>query len=721
MERPPRIFISNARSDGEAFARALRQKLEQEGFSLWQDRTHAEGGRDWWDQIDEALNVVEYMVLVLTPAAVRSEIVVKEWRLARRRGVCVIPVYGVPEQELDLGPLPRWMRETHVVSTGIPEQWSRLVRTLQGPCKTPRVPFMAPDLPPDFVARPGEFEQLVTNLLGPRQAQPVAITAALWGAGGYGKTTLAAALCHDERIQEEFHDGILWVTLGRESGDLVSKVADLIETLSGERPGFRDVSAAAAHLAELLADRDLLLVLDDVWRAGDAEPFLRGGRRTVRLLTTRTGEALPPDCRAVPLDAMESAEALRLLGSGLRCDDGRLQALAAPLGGWPLLLKLVNGALRRRVQLGRPVEQALAYAEQVLDQRGLTAFDARNAQHRNQAVEISVGLSLELLSPDENARFAELAIFPEDVDVPLEAVAELWKATAGWNELDTEDLCVRLYDLSLLARLDLAERTLRLHDVMRGYLHGKHQERLLAWNRRFLEAARPANGWFELPHENRYLWRRLAWHLRGAGYEEELRELLTEFRWLEAKLKVAGPVELVADYGLVAGDEPMRRLAAALRLASHVLARRPEQLAAQLLGRLARPVPEAIDALLRQAENWRGRPWLRPRKATLAVAGGPLLAILEGHRGCIWAVAVTADGRRAVSGSRDQTLKFWDLETGRELATLRGHSSSVTAVAVTADGRRAVSGSWDQTLKLWDLDTSQELATLGGHSDSVWA
>jgi len=67
------------------------------------------------------------------------------------------------------------------------------------------------------------------------------------GAGGYGKTTLAKALCHDEAIQEAFDDGILWVTLGESPGDLTGKVEDLIYTLSGERPGFSNAQAASAH------------------------------------------------------------------------------------------------------------------------------------------------------------------------------------------------------------------------------------------------------------------------------------------------------------------------------------------------------------------------------------------------------------------------------------------------------------------------------------------
>ena len=692
----PRIFLSYARSDGEAFARALRQRLESEGFSLWQDRTQMEGGKDWWEQIDAALRVVEYMVLVLTPAAVRSDIVVREWRLARQRGVCVIPVFGVGENELDLAPLPRWMREAHVVSTEIPEQWTRLVRTLQGPCQVRRVPFMAPDLPKDFVPRPGEFDQLIQALLEPRRARPVAITAALKGAGGFGKTTLAAALCHDARIEEEFHDGILWVTLGREPADLVAKVTDLIETLSGERPGFRDLEAASDWLAEELGERDLLLVIDDVWRASDAKPFLEGGRRTVRLLTTRDGRTLPPGARRVAVDAMARGEAVALLGWGLPAAElaarqARLEALAARLGEWPLLLKLANAALRRRIERGEPLADALTYAERVLEERGLTGFDARNPEDRHQAAALTLDLSLAELTAGEPARFRELAIFPEDVAIPIAAVARLWKATGGLSELDAEELLERLFDLSLLARLDLARRELLLHDVVRGILRGRARGELAGWNARFLDTQRPAGGWAALGRGEAYLWEHLAWHLAEAGRREELRALLLSLEWLEAKLKAAGPAALLADFRYLAGDKELKRLEGALRLASHVLARRPEELAAQLLGRLARPASPGIEALLEQAAAWRGRPWLRPRRATLTPPGGALIRTLAGHSGPVQAVAVTPDGRRAVSGSDDATLRLWDLESGRELACFTG-DGPMPCCAIAPDGVRLVAG-----------------------------
>lgn len=65
----PRIFVSYARSDGEGFARDLRERLAAQGFSLWHDRQDMPGGRGWWRQITQAIEAVEYLVLVMTPAA----------------------------------------------------------------------------------------------------------------------------------------------------------------------------------------------------------------------------------------------------------------------------------------------------------------------------------------------------------------------------------------------------------------------------------------------------------------------------------------------------------------------------------------------------------------------------------------------------------------------------------------------------------------------------
>ena len=92
---------------------------------------------------------------------------------------------------------------------------------------------------------------------------------------------------------------------------------------------------------------------------------------------------------------------------------------------------------------------------------------------------------------------------------------------------------------------------------------------------------------------------------------------------------------------------------------------------------------------------------------------------LQGHRDWIHSIAVTPDGKRAVSASRDRTLKVWNLTTGEEVYTLTGHRDWVSAAAITPDGCSVVSASKDKTLKVWDLTTYEEVLTFLGHTHAV--
>ena len=467
---PKQIFISYSRKDGAGTAAKLRKDIEAQNLPVWQDIAAMEGGRHWASQIEAVLKTrnLEHFVLVVTPAALESPIVRWEIRLARQEGKTVSPVRG---QGLgDLNKLPHWLG--HVYDLDIPEQRAKLMSVLGGPSKQNRVPMMAPEPPADFVQRPHEFGALKAKLLNPR-GDAVAITAALRGAGGYGKTTLAKALAHDPDIGDAYFDGILWVELGEKPADLLSILSDLIETMTGERPGLENLNAAAAKLGEALGDRRILLIIDDAWREQDLRPFSHGGRNTTRLVTTRRDDILPLNAARQPVDAMRGGEALMLLAWGLPEDQAAaqskaLEALAARLGEWAQLLKLVNGFLRDRVAKARqPLDQAIAGVNKRLAEKGLDAFDAHDEAERNKAIAKTIGVSLYLLSEAEGARFGELAVFPEDVDVPIGVAVALWAKTGGLDEVDTEDLIVRLESVSLLLSLDLEQRTFRFHDTGR--------------------------------------------------------------------------------------------------------------------------------------------------------------------------------------------------------------------------------------------------------------
>lgn len=72
--------------------------------------------------------------------------------------------------------------------------------------------------------------------------------------------------------------------------------------------------------------------------------------------------------------------------------------------------------------------------------------------------------------------------------------------------------------------------------------------------------------------------------------------------------------------------------------------------------------------------------------------------------------AVSADGRTAVSGGDDRTVRVWDLTGIAAPRVLTGHDRYVSAVAISADGRIAVSSGDECTVRVWDLVGDRERA-----------
>ena len=91
-----------------------------------------------------------------------------------------------------------------------------------------------------------------------------------------------------------------------------------------------------------------------------------------------------------------------------------------------------------------------------------------------------------------------------------------------------------------------------------------------------------------------------------------------------------------------------------------------------------------------------------------------LLFTLKGHESFVNAVAVTTDGKWAISGGREKNLKVWDLSSRKEIFTLVGHADAVTSVATVGDNLISVSD--DNTLKVWDLLSRKVVASFMGDS-----
>jgi hypothetical protein len=340
---PPRVFISYSRADGRTFAEAFEHRLEEAGITSWRDLRDMEGD-DIRPQVLRAIEKVEHLVLIVSRHALESTWVEREWKQARLLGRKVSPVLA--DQTIKRGDLPPWIRRAEVFDVAEQERWRMLVRVLEGPGEVPRISFWSGDLPSSFVLRPVEYARLRGAILSASEGTGKGTTVGLVGAGGYGKTTLVSKLCRDEDVRFEFDDGILRVEIGKERDDTTSLIDDLIEQLTGKRPGFRGVHTASEHLAEVIGESRLLLVIDDVWREAQLRYFLRGGPNCVRLVTTRVPQVFQGSLHAlIDIDEMRADEALSLLSLGLpgaevRTAQHSLSALAKQLGYWAQLLDI---------------------------------------------------------------------------------------------------------------------------------------------------------------------------------------------------------------------------------------------------------------------------------------------------------------------------------------------------------------------------------------------
>jgi WD40 repeat protein len=592
--------------------------------------------------------------------------------------------------------------------------------------------WSVPPLRGDEVARPELSEALTAAVLSPDMSA-VGVAAGLVGAGGFGKTTLARMVAHDVRVRAEFSGGVVWLTIGEDAAgpELAGKLISAARLFDPDAAEVTDPLAAGAVLRQALAGRRVLLVVDDVWSPAQVQPFLAAGSdQVVRLFTSRQAGVLP-DVVTQRVDQMTDAQAHELLTAGLPTLPPALVAKGLRVSGrWPVLVSLIHGAVRDGVREGGDPAAALAEVVAALRVEGVTALDAGHPGERSAAVAATIEVSLARLNADEQARFRELAVFGEDVEIPGDVVARLWGQTGGWTGFQARRLCRRLFDLGLLTGYRRDPDRLLLHDVIRAYLRVHSREEWAGWDSAVVDGHRDllptAGSWADLPTEQGYLWSWLASHLWGAGRRDELEAVLSDPRWLIGKLEQVGPVGLQTDLEL--SQQPQARaLATVVRQNAHLLGALdpPGSLAATFASRLSDHA--GLDGLREQVLATIAGPHLRDLAPLPDLQHDAVVHVLTGHDSRVSALAVAPDESWLASAGDDMMVRIWDPHTGQTRHVLTGHTSPVSALATGPDGSWLVSaggdlyGDQDAAVRIWDPRAGQIRHALIGHTHQVSA
>jgi len=580
------------------------------------------------------------------------------------------------------------------------------------------VPFTRNEV---FVGRVEDLQRLHAALDAHTQAgiRPAGVT----GLGGIGKTQLAVEYAF--KHQADYPDGTFWINAAADWRAEFAEVGKYLDRTVAGQPQDVQIRAAADYLA---AHPNSLLIFDNVQDPQKLRlpltPYLIFADLPCRLLfTTRRhdlGGFNPVELNVLPLEP-----GLKLL---LR-HPSRQEALATDhpehaaavaiykmLGGLPLALEIAGAHLGKKPQLS-----VGAYRDELLHRGALAVVDDPRGGVREielgtrHAAAIAATLAEQWagLSADARWLLRVAAELPEAAAIPLARLgllAGLPEEGESFFDAALPDAARELFDASLLQ--DLAGDLVRLHPLVREFAAQQKEaddERVdLGW----LCGARLIAAYADPVLLER--------HCAGRGVDAVEQDILAALDLLGGE-----PVN-EAQPSVVRGvRQTATQLLRAVRLESHTLrgwnsTTNPLLFRQQWLKRTLQLGD--TDGSKRASMSLQSAPGPRLEVVwTTAQSVSALVRTLIGHRRGVNTVAVTPDGRYAVSGSYDETLRVWDLMSGECIRTLTGHGGSVGAVIVTADSRHALSGSDDGTLRVWNLADGRCALTLTGHSGPVLA
>ena len=328
-----------------------------------------------------------------------------------------------------------------------------------------------PSLPQNYVCRPKLLDELVQKMLSNKPDPSIlSVAAIITGPSGFGKTTLAKALCHNPQIMKSFQDGFIFVELGPKAINPVSSLNKLCSHLTGKKLELDSLESLVMELRQITGAyfHNLLVILDDVCEANDAVPYVKAFSNCSVVLTTQLdgiGQAVSAEIE-LKVSKMEMDESVALInGACIEKNDvsTAITGLAEDLHCWPLLLCLAKCHVDHfQKQQEAPTDGDISLTRKKLQEKNLNQ-PANEDQRKRTAVKACVDLSLEMAGDSLKEKLIMYVLFTGiGYSLSTAVVHLLWQI----SESDAEQVIQSLSSCGLIS-----VKTSRFKDTTNVVMH----------------------------------------------------------------------------------------------------------------------------------------------------------------------------------------------------------------------------------------------------------
>ncbi|MEV0409088.1 tetratricopeptide repeat protein [Actinoallomurus sp. NPDC050550] len=320
----------------------------------------------------------------------------------------------------------------------------------------------------DFTGRADHVKRMLDLLSADHRA---VVVSAVAGMGGVGKTTLATYVAH--HLREGFPDGRLYVDLRgaeQEPADPGEVLGRFLRALGvGPAAIPEGLGERAALYRSMVADRRMLIVLDNASEEQQVAPLLPGGEGCRVIVTSRSRLTALPGVRLIELDVLDHGQAVdllsRIIGAPrVTTEPDAVERLASICGGLPLALRVAGARLA-----AKPHWRIADFVARLADRRRLDELT-----HRGLSVRAALDLSYDGLDPAGRRLYRLLGLLEAPDFAGWVAAAVLDTSLSEGTEVLEQLIDARLLDVTVHSPGD--DVRYHFHDLVRDHA----RERCLA-------------------------------------------------------------------------------------------------------------------------------------------------------------------------------------------------------------------------------------------------